>query len=46
MRDTYRSRARLIDCILSDDYGIKLARENEVPIEFIDAYAFPPEVRY
>ena len=40
------ARARMIDWILSRDYGIKLARENHIPIEMIEAYGFPPVVKY
>ena len=42
----HRSRARLIEWIIAEDKGIKTARENEVPMEFIEAYAFPPVIRY
>ncbi len=45
-RQMYRSRARLIEWIIAEDYGIKIARENGVPMEFIEAYAFPPVVTY
>ncbi len=41
-----RNRARLVEWIIRDDYGIKIAKENGVPMEFIEAYAFPPVVRY
>ncbi len=40
------ARARMVDWILSKDYGIKLARENQIPIEMIEAYGFPPVVKY
>jgi len=42
----HRSRARLIEWIIAEDKGIKTARENGVPMEFIEAYAFPPVIRY
>lgn len=40
------ARARMVDWILSKDYGVKLARENELPMEMIEAYGFPPVVKY
>ncbi|MCP4713999.1 MAG: hypothetical protein GY868_02690 [Deltaproteobacteria bacterium] len=42
----HRSRARLVEWIIAEDYGIKLARENGVPMEFIETYAFPAVVKY
>jgi coproporphyrinogen III oxidase len=41
-----RSRARLIEWIILEDYGIKVSRENGILLEVIEAYAFPPNVRY
>jgi len=29
-----------------EDYGVKVARENRIPMEVIEAYAFPPIVKY
>ena len=42
----YQSRARLIEWIILEDYGIKVARENGIVSEAIEAYAFPPIIRY
>lgn len=42
----HRQRARLIEWINMDDYGVKIARENNIPLEVIEAYAFPPEICY
>ena len=42
----YQSRARLIEWIILEDYGIKVARENGIVSEVIEAYAFPPVIRY
>ena len=42
----YQSRARLIEWIILEDYGTKVARENGVSSEVIEAYGFPPVVRY
>jgi len=40
------SRARIIEWIILEDYGVKVARDNEIPLEVIEAYAFPPVIRY
>ena len=40
------SRARLIEWIILEDYGTKIARENGVSSEAIEAYGFPPVIRY
>jgi hypothetical protein len=40
------SRPRLIEWLHMEDYGIKVARENRIPMEVIEAYAFPPIVKY
>ena len=42
----FQSRARLIEWIILEDYGIKVARENGIVSEVIEAYAFPPVIRY
>ena len=41
-----QSRARLIEWIILEDYGTKIARENGVSSEAIEAYGFPPVIRY
>jgi len=41
-----KSRARLIEWIILEDYGTKVARENGVSSEVIEAYGFPPVIRY
>lgn len=41
-----RSRARLIEWIIAEDYGVKVAKENGIPLEVIEAYGFPPAIRY
>jgi len=41
-----KSRARLIEWIILEDYGTKVARENGVLSEAIEAYGFPPVVKY
>ncbi|MFC1591017.1 hypothetical protein ACFL43_00685 [Thermodesulfobacteriota bacterium] len=43
---TYSSRARLIDWIITQNYGIQVGRENGIPLEVIESYGFPPVVRY
>lgn len=42
----HRSRARLIEWIMLEDYGVQVARENGIDSEVIEAYGFPPEIRY
>ena len=41
-----RSRARLIEWIILEDYGTKISRENGIASEAIEAYGFPPIIRY
>ena len=42
----HQSRARLIEWIILEDYGVKVARENGILSEVIEAYAFPPSIEY
>jgi len=42
----HQSRARLIEWIILEDYGVKVARENGILSEVIEAYAFPPVIKY
>jgi len=39
-------RARMIDWILTENFGISIARENGIPLATIEAYGFPPSIRY
>ena len=41
-----QSRARLIEWIILEDCGTKIAREDGVSSEAIEAYGFPPIIRY
>lgn len=41
-----RFRARLIEWIMLEDYGIQVARENGILSEVVEAYGFPPVIRY
>jgi coproporphyrinogen III oxidase len=41
-----RFRARLIEWIILEDYGIQVARENGILSEVVEAYGFPPTIRY
>lgn len=36
------SRDKIVAWILSEDYGVKVARQNNIPIEVMEAYGFPP----
>ena len=42
----HKSRARLIEWIILEDYGIKVAREKGILSEIIEADAFPPVIQY
>jgi coproporphyrinogen III oxidase len=42
----HKSRARLIEWIILEDYGVKIARDNGILSDIIEAYAFPPVIRY
>jgi coproporphyrinogen III oxidase len=41
-----KSRARMIEWIILEDYGTRVARENGIASEAIEAYGFPPAIRY
>lgn len=35
-------RKKIIEWILTEDYGVKVARQNNIPLEVMEAYGFPP----
>jgi hypothetical protein len=35
-------RKTIIEWILTEDYGVKVARQNNIPLEVMEAYGFPP----
>ena len=35
-------RKKIIDWMLTQDYGVKVSRQNNIPMEVIEAYGFPP----
>ena len=41
-----RFRARLIEWIILEDYGVQVARENGILSEVVEAYGFPPRIQY
>lgn len=41
-RTMRENRKKILDWMLSEDYGVKVARQNNIPIELIEAYGFPP----
>lgn len=45
-RETNRHRARLVEWLMLEDIGIQFARKSGVPMSVIEAYGFPPQVRY
>lgn len=36
------ARRKILDWMLTEDYGVKVARQNEIPLEIMQLYAFPP----
>jgi len=41
-----RHRARLLEWLTVDDIGIQFAKQSGVPLQVIEAYGYPPMVRY
>lgn len=39
------SRKKIVDWMLSQDYGVKVSRQNGIPLDVIEAYGFPPSVQ-
>jgi len=42
----YRSRARFVEWFITENIGFRIARANNIPIETIEAYGFPPVIKY
>lgn len=42
----FRHRARLVEWLTVEDIGIQFARASGVPLSIIEAYGYPPVVRY
>lgn len=42
----FRHRARLVEWLMLEDIGILFARASGVPMQVIEHYGFPPQVRY
>ena len=36
------NRKKIIDWMLTQDYGVRVSRQNNIPMEVIEAYGFPP----
>ncbi|MCX8043497.1 MAG: hypothetical protein N3B18_05150 [Desulfobacterota bacterium] len=36
------ARKKILDWMLTEDYGVKIARQNGIPVEIMERYAFPP----
>ena len=36
------SRKKIVAWILAEDYGVKVARQNNIPLEVMESYGFPP----
>jgi hypothetical protein len=42
----YRSRARFVEWFITENIGHRIARANHIPLETIEAYGFPPVIKY
>jgi hypothetical protein len=42
----YLSRARFVEWMITENIGVKVLRENNIPLSIIEASCFPPVVRY
>jgi hypothetical protein len=42
----YRSRARFVEWFLTENIGHRIAKSNNIPLETIEAYGFPPVIKY
>lgn len=42
----YRSRARFVEWFIQENTGYKICRVNGIPLETIEAYGFPPVIKY
>jgi|GEM_PF-6212257 len=37
-----QNNLKINDWMLTQDYGVKVSRQNNIPMEMIEAYGFPP----
>jgi hypothetical protein len=37
------SRKKIVAWILAEDYGVKVAKQNNIPLKVMESYGFPPE---
>jgi hypothetical protein len=42
----YRSRARFVEWFITENIGHRIAKANNIPLETIEAYGFPPVIKY
>ena len=42
----HASRARLVEWMLTENIGVKVMRENNIPVSVVEASSFPPVVEY
>jgi hypothetical protein len=42
----YRSRARFVEWFITENIGHRIAKANSIPLETIEAYGFPPVIKY
>jgi hypothetical protein len=36
------ARKKIVEWMLTEDYGVKVARQNNIPVEVMETYGFPP----
>jgi hypothetical protein len=36
------ARKKIVEWMLTEDYGVKVERQNNIPVEVMEAYGFPP----
>jgi hypothetical protein len=42
----HASRARFVEWMITENIGVKVLRENNIPLSIVEASSFPPVVRY
>ena len=45
-KQMHASRARLVEWMLTENIGVKVMRENKIPLSVVEASSFPPVVEY
>jgi hypothetical protein len=42
----HASRARFVEWMLTENIGVKVMRENNIPLSVVEASSFPPVIEY